>query len=440
MKRWSIYWLAFIIVLAIAARIYFVASVSEVGIYPDSLSYYQTSRLYLERGHVFDPWRVPVYPLILLGIGQQYGMPEPIMGGVFSKVIAQALLLNHLAGVVGTGLFALLLFKLARTTPVSIGLSMYYAINPFTIAFERILLTESLALFLTIILLWIMYFIFKKIRYWLIISLSIWSIIAILLRPSFLLFPFLAVFSMIWLYRSKLSFLAACIVCLISLSTISIYAYGNYIHFQYPSITHVQDINVLGNILRFNIPIPNDLHTNPWGKAILSYRENPQADPQPWRLLEYETALYQAENINILPAFVRSVIIHSPLHYIQGVMLLLPEAITDWGEEFVFPLVGTLPSDHPIHYYVRATALLIVFRMVFVFLLPFIFFLRMPIKQYSAFVLFCVLIGGSTLLLTLAVSYGEYGRLLMIMDPFALLFTALVFRYVKLKALFQRSS
>lgn len=241
-----------LLVLAIGIRIAFSNQTDPVTTFPDSVGYDQLGQTFLANPsfHTFiTPFRMPVYPMLFALNRLLFPYPptfEPI-------VILQTTLSIMLV------VFTYITLKKIRvSTVLSLCASSILAIHPVLLSYEHVLLTESLsASLLGFSFLFLLWFVQTHSMRWLVYA-SLAISLAMGIRPSFLLIPFL--FTPLVLYgllqerKPKQSWFVPLGILAFPLVLSGFYAVGNMALHGYLGLQYVKEINLMGKILQYNLP------------------------------------------------------------------------------------------------------------------------------------------------------------------------------------------
>lgn len=280
---------------------------------------------------LITPYRTPVLPVFLnavmyiLGMGgTPFGSPAFVWGGQF--IIAIQIIIGAIA-------FTALYQVLARILPKHARLLFagFLLFDVFVVGWEHTLTTEGLAisvsLFITTVLLQILLAPSRK-KFALVGFLFAFGF---LLRPSFIVYPIATLAVAAWYFRKHARIVFwACVTLAVTCAVPLAYARINYIHYNYFGIQFVGDIDVLGRILEFNIPI-DSAKSNSYFYTTVKDSRATGGTTMPFRFLEYyDSNIYgKAYRFVELQAFNRTVIIHNlPLYMIQA-LRTIPEILLE---------------------------------------------------------------------------------------------------------------
>jgi hypothetical protein len=420
MHKHTMLLLVVILLAASIARMIFYAQYPLPGIGADSRSYYETGLL-IEKNFVFvDAWRTPVYPVFLLAIEKATGLKDigyQITPGDLSYAV---LFIQSLIGIIHAGLFFLLLRRLIENTHISVVLALLFAIHPVVIGFERIISTESLAICWFTVFVFLAITLIKRVHPGLLFLFLGWSIFGAFLRPAFLPLP-VFVLTYMWLKRrTTASFGYALICCLLYGGICFLYIQMNGSINQYPGFTRISDINIVGKILQFNLPVNTLPSDNVFKQSVELYRLNNGA-PDPWRFLEAYPMYYNPEYFNQLSRAAKDVLFSAWREYSVLVLRQVPGALIDTKAHTIEWYFSFLQS--PFLLIIKSVYLTSwIIRLV---LLPSIGILLLFYKKRRGIHLFLYALTGIYILMSVALSYDDFGRHLIVLEVLFYLFAGI---------------
>jgi 4-amino-4-deoxy-L-arabinose transferase-like glycosyltransferase len=178
--------------------------------------------------------RTPVYPVfIALAAMFSGGFNRPEL--YISVVVLQSLL-----GVFGVFLLYKSLRLIIKNDKIIIPLSLLYAIQPCVFTFERMIMTESLGIFLTILIVYLLLLYLEKPNRRLALAVGVYPSIWVLERPSFLfIIPVLTVFFILMFTceRKRVSNTPLYGMAGIVISIVVLIGYSGYNYYKYDKFT-----------------------------------------------------------------------------------------------------------------------------------------------------------------------------------------------------------
>ena len=246
MKKKNILIVAIIIVVAFTARYFYLISLNEVGMFPDTYEYNAAAESILN--FKLDVSRVPIYPLFIRIAWSIFF----VLQGDFAVILLQTIL---------SSVVAIFMFyvagKLFESKKKGLLFTLFYIINVFILGWDSLILTESVTINCVILLtgFFILYIKMKKERY--IILTFLMSLVLIFIKPFYLFLPIL-IFLILIFYSFGLKKLKRNIIlCIISLTVIygAIYGYSylNLAQNGYFGLTDVSAINKLGKLMQYDM-------------------------------------------------------------------------------------------------------------------------------------------------------------------------------------------
>lgn len=226
--------------------------------------------------------------------------------------------------------------------------SVFIACNIFIFSWERAFVTDSLGFS---VLVWITYATIRLIRkptpFWY-ISLGVLSTIGWLLRPNLLIIPVISFIILVFADKKRKYVALNCIVFMLTIGLSVLYVQANYFYHGYAGISQVVEINLLGQILKFNLPVDPGKEFTFYYNAVQEYRSH-NGEPMPFRFIDtYDPTIYiDITKINELQQFVRTVIRSNIITYIVSAIAYIPNVFSD-----IVILVKVQPQHNNILSYV----------------------------------------------------------------------------------------
>jgi hypothetical protein len=328
--------LPFLILLfaGIIARAGYALYQPYITLTPDGLGYYiYGSRLYdsFIPFELITMFRTPGYPLFIDFCMLVSGVAKAaIQSREFYQGMNTLLYFQALAGITGV----IFIYASLRLIPVSrtaaLIISLLAAVNPLFIGWERTLLTESLALNISLILTYLYLWILKKPDGYKMFFFLLFSVILILVRPAMILFP-----PLLWLMLTIRSFrksviYPAVISLVIYLAIPFTWTVFNGRVHGYPGFQVYGDINLLGRILQFSLPA-DSASGYPYLYSNLTRYRTDAGVPNPYRFLESADPDFfgDTRKLNGLSGFTHTIVLNNLPSYI---LLSLPDIVKSTGE------------------------------------------------------------------------------------------------------------
>jgi hypothetical protein len=442
-------YIGIIFLLAFLARIIFIISQPNFihfSITPDSDGYFTYGKEIVRNRNAVNDWRTPVYPLFIqlpyfLSARQAPGLwSEQYYLGLTYITVTQLIL-----GSITSVLFYLLSRQIFTNKYISLSLSIFYALNILIIFWDKMILTESLALFLIMIISLTGISLLKKVSTSKAFILLILFIIITFLRPVYILLP-VPVLIFILLYQRNVKFLViSAAILLLYFFTVKGYINMNKKQNGYAGLSRIGDVNLFGKIFQNNLP------TEGFGKyprlnaAVNSWKiteRNPILLTDPWAFIVKNpdyfswnplTGQGDVRAFNEFNQATREVIFSNLPKFFLDNIRLIPYSIIDDSSITLF----TQPAN---------TKLIVLFRNIFIFLIKMQFlllisipcFLIITIKTWKNSLrvnlplILCGIIAFYQVIMSTYLSSNQYGRLITPALPFLYILTAYSFNEIRL--------
>lgn len=218
-----------------------------VHLTPDTPTYVEGALRFLHHGEVFSTATTPGYPLFLALVYLVAG--EGNNAGV---VIAQALVL-----LIAIGEAYLLTWLLARRRWVAALVGCVLALDLELLNWEREIMTEALALGVAMTACLAFALALRTGRGRWMIAALVWASVAGLIRPFFMYIP--ALFALVFAFRTwhmhtwRATWLPLLGGLALAYALVGALVVGNAITANYPGITYVGSINLLGKIMEYRL-------------------------------------------------------------------------------------------------------------------------------------------------------------------------------------------
>lgn len=248
------------------------------------------------------------------------------------------ILQSFLVGIVGCILFYRLCRVVALSGTLSYLLTVFFATSMTFVPWERVLLTESLAIFWALFYATIILACMRQLKPIHSLLLAMLSWIGFYIRPSLIIFSGLSLMALL-LYQRKLParkwiVASGCFIFLF----LAIHSYINRSIWGYNGLIMIGDTNLFGKILEYNLPIDSARDHTFFYSRLTEYRGR-QGVPNPYRF--YDT---YDPNISInmgrlaeLRSFTLTVLAHNAPQYVYESFIRIPRAITDTSDIIRIP-------------------------------------------------------------------------------------------------------
>lgn len=403
-----------ILAISIAIRVLYIGHAPGVILSHDSYSYYSSGNRIFETGIPGDDARTPVYPFLMAGMARLFGgghQPE-LFSAPFLKGMHLLIFLQSLSGL----MVVIFLNRLAKKLHIS-SIPRYLLLliagtNIMLFANERMILAEACATAWLVGITLYLYSPPEKPGWLWFFALALLYMVGVFLKPVYMFFPLATIPIVCWLHLNKRFLIGSAAVLTVFFISIVCYIRMNAMWYGYPGISHTGDINLLGKILLFNLPVDAAKQTMPeLSLAIESYRQSGR-EPQPYYFLEYyDREIYgeHKEKLNELSRFNRMVVLSSFPQYAMQSFGQIPMALTQTNQ-----VVLLMDSGHG--------ALAQFFQLLHRFYaslqwLLLLFPIAIPIalwtgKKERTDMLLPVAVGCYQVVMSVFFSYEDYGRLI----------------------------
>lgn len=408
-------WFFVVVGAAIVVRLIFLQNALGYQATADSYSYFRDAQSIAQTGQLADPWRLPVYPLIIRAafmINGQNILREPNIFTYHTELwfmrVAQ-----HVAGVATVILLWYFLMQAATPLWVTVAATGIVAIHPEIFAFERAILTESFYTVLLLGMLVLLQSLLRRYRVGLLLVLCVFCIVGVFLRPIMIGLPFIFFVFIGLRYRTRHVVVGVVVCTVLYVMALGVYSASNYRTAGYFGISRIGDVNLIGKILHYQLPIETIPDAGGAKEIIRSYRQDPRS-PDPWGVLDRHPELYRQKAFASISMFSRNVILGSWPLFVWRAVLDVPGSISVISQSAEFPTGG-----NPLLQMLWAIGpYLVIVNWGIVPALGFLLYeairRRRPVS-WSVLILVatCVYFIASTVTIT----YDDYGRILLVILP-----------------------
>ncbi len=421
-SRFSTPWIVIpvIVLIVLGIRILYM-STTQYPIFTDDSGnyYYYANHLFTDNflAYFFNNYRTPGYPIFLALIMFLSGH---FNAALYSRSFYQGLNIvvytQTILGVLEIPLLYITLRQLKIRNVWAYCCCLFIGMDIMLFWQERTILTESITTFWLMLLVFVYIITLKNPSWKKFLAVLVLFIIGFFVRPSYVLLPILLL-PIIALYHKKRWVTWFTVIILIVYFLIpGLYIYKNVTIHNYAGVTQIADINVMGRILRFNIPVESGRDVPFFYTTVNDYRARGGNTQMPyWYLSFYDPSMfYNSGRMNDLQKFTRQVMIGTFPQYFGSVLTDLPHALTDTPADDLLP-IGSIKSPP-----LRAvfTSLFTVYK--YMQYVTFAIFVFLPITFASFFsrknfrvaaLMFLGLLSIYQIGVTLVYGYGEWGRL-----------------------------
>jgi len=423
----------FILVITTAVIIRHLFSVyhASITIASDTYGYYGIARLLQQdfAGYFINDSRTPFYPLFLAIIMKFKSYTDvPILTAEFSDGANLIAFVQHIIGILSLSLLFFILQELKINKKLTAIFVILLAVNPMLFSWERVLMPETLAIFFLILIAFILIKGLKSGKsayFYLLLPLFIFLF---LLKPIYVLLP-IFILPIIYIHkRTKKSLLLIVSISFLYLLVPFSYIKINQIRYHYRGINRSSDINLLGKILKYDLPVEAAKDIKYFYQNVKDYR-TAKRDSMPYRFLEYyDPAVYgKTEILNLLPAFNYQVISSNLPDFTFKSVAELPQALTE-ASELVTPYetVSPLGRFFNLLFTIYKSFQYLFFLLIILIPYSFIKFLKKPGFLNTVLVILGI-ISLYQIFFSVFFSYGEFGRLINPVQPIIYLFILMIF-------------
>jgi hypothetical protein len=405
-------WIIASVVCAIVLRILYAFHSPYYMTTGDSVSYYLTASNIQKTSTVFDPWRVPVYPLII-ALPYAFGgkdMPEFIQG-VYQSELFVVRLWQSAAVVFSGALICALSLSLGIPGWMSMLVSLLTTSDSMLLLLEHAILTEAFALFWVVLLSWVMYALLKTLNIKYVCLMVLLWIFGVMLRPGLIGIPVLCSVVLCLRWRNIQVYLSMVASILIYAAVLIGYAQGNLATHGYRGISRVSDVNIWGVVLRLG---KKDLvyPQTDIGRMAQSVYQGDSRDP--WEIFRTYPKLFDSTFAEAFGDFAKNMRERYGISYIVQSIQHIPHVVVAKTDVID---VGATTGLFDRTFVVLGFVYRYLMYAMYWSLLSALLFLYMAIFRPSTLGtmgLFLSLLGWYQVLLTAGFTYDDYGRHMII--------------------------
>lgn len=412
----------YVLIILIASLVRFIYWQYAPGliISDDTYSYYQVGQRMLKESLFVDHYRAPFYSLFLVSVVNLLGAPNaPLLSGSFIEKINYVIPFQMGIGILGLIILyhCLMLLKIKRI--ISLLFVLFIGTDIIIFSWERLLLTESFAVFIIILNFYMTIKIIQKPRFIFFILLFLLSVCSVMLRPFNVGLPVIPLLVAVFYHRKIKVVIYCAIVLLFYTGLLHLYSSANYARWGYYGISRASDINMLGKILDYRLDISAGKEEKFIYDLVADYQSQ-KRDPHPFRFLEHYNLIGEENIPSLIPLrkFGYQVIGANLPVYMKKSSVQLPNALLDVSDKLVI-----LPSNaNPVSRLFNIGLSFNRFTQTFFFLIvifgwiPVIQFVKKP-TVFNAVYTLAVLISFYQIIFSVFIGHGEYGRLILPSQP-----------------------
>lgn len=327
-------YLCILLVVSVIVRLFYAATHPAPIINADSYGYYGFGKQLVERpapSSFVNQYRVPVYSTILGGLMVLNGKTSvPLDSPAFSPVISQLMFIQGGLAVLGIAVLYLLLIQLAIPIAWSFVVSLFLSLNVYAYPLERAVMTDSLASTLLISLTYMLVQLVQKPTRRAYVLFGVLSAISWLLRPNLLLVPLLSLPLLLLMKTNKKLIHTNIQVFCVSLSLPIVFVFLNSYYHGYTGISQINEINLLGRILEFDLPVEAGKEQSTYYNAVLENRKG-SGLTMPYRFIDAYAPLTYVDTrlMSQLQQFDRAIIANNLPSYIVQAASYIPKIFSD---------------------------------------------------------------------------------------------------------------
>lgn len=421
-------WIVLIACIATGIRIMYALHSPLYLTTGDSVSYFLTAKKIVETKGVVDPWRTPVYPMLLAVpyIVTARSLPQEISGR-YTFGLEWVRVAQSIAMVIAALLLYVSCTYIGIGKPLSSVLAIIATSDVVLLLLEHAILTEAFSfLWLTGVLLLELSLLRRLQRWKGFVMVFLW-IVGVFLRPSLIGIPVICVLFIMLRYKRTWVTLACLVALSIYAVSIQAYTHINVVQSGYRGISRIQDVNIWGKLLRMDIK-DNDLGTSAMAqKAIAARRVNAV---HPFEIFRQYPELYTKENAPIFHEFIMSILKPRLGRYLWDSLLQVASVMT--SKTVIIDTTATTGMFDRFFSLLTVVYTGISFILLFsLFGLPMLVYRtlqRRTVESYGQLV--TISIGIYHVVVSAGMAYDDFGRLLSVAKPFLLISTYLIFREV----------
>lgn len=327
-------YLCILLVTSVIVRLFYAATHPAPIINADSYGYYGFGKQLVERpalSSFVNQYRVPVYSTILSGLMALNGKTSvPLDAPAFRPVLSQLLFIQGGLAVLSIALIYSLLIQLSIPVVWSFVISLFFSLNVYAYPLERAVMTDSLASTLLIGLIYLLVQLVQKPTQRKYILFGVLSAVSWLLRPNLLLVPLLSLPLVLFVKANKKFLVLNLQIFFVSLLLPITFVFLNSQYHGYAGISQINEINLLGRILEFNLPVEAGKQYTTYYQAVADNRKN-NGPTMPYRFIDLYAPLTYVDTklMSELQQFDRVVIANNLLSYITQAFSYIPKIFSD---------------------------------------------------------------------------------------------------------------
>lgn len=430
----DILYLASLISIASLVHLFYFYHAPGIIMSEDSYGYYEVGNLMLSKKIFVNDMRTPVYPVFLSSVVYLLGgFAAPVFSPKFLSGMHTVIYVQIFLGIFALVLLYFLLLNLNFKRLVAFIFSLFIAFDILLFSWERLIMTESLTIVWLIILSFILVKTVKKPKKKYFCLLFFLFSFGFLLRPIYAALPVLIIPLIIIYHRKKEILITGSLTVLACFFLVFFYTYQNKIHYRYNGLSRISDINLLGVILKFDLPIEAGKKYQTVYTALSQYKKLGLGS-SPWTFTEKYPEVFYGENVNRneLKDFNQAVITSNLPAYLFKSLLIFPSAMLETYPKIILVPAskGFLPSFYQLLFYFYKNMQYLTFLIFPFILVTTVKFLKKPNVTTTVMMILGVIILYQ-ICLSVFFSYWDFGRLIAPIQPEIYLFLFLFLNLLK---------
>lgn len=384
----------------------------------DSVSYSLTAKHIIQTKQLVDPFRTPIYPLILAApyVLMNSTVPDEI-SGVYSVGLHAVRIVQSLVMIASAVLLFILLTRIGISAPMSALLSVLGTSDYVILLLEHTILTESFAVSWLVLVTYCTHILIRKFSAKTLGLLVLFWIIGVFLRPSFIAIPLLCVF-VIWLRHRTARVMLLCFFALsVYGGIITVYSSVNSVQHGVRGISRIQDINIWGKLLHMNV---KDTVLGSSEIADMARSARLVNRTHPFEIFRQFPILYQKKYAMLFHAFTSEVLHKSFGMFVLDSFLSIPTVISS-PTDLQDITAKTGKFDELFTFLKWFYEILMYVAYISLFSLPFMVYFAWKKNTVELGThIFISLVGVYHISIVAFLSYNDFGRLMSVGRPFLL--------------------
>ena len=319
-----------LIICAVTVRVLFVVFNPPTNMLSDSYGYYDIGNNILNHptlSTVINQYRLPGYPIFLSSIVTLTQGDQSPINNLEARWITVP---QNILGIVSCVFLFCMLLTLSIPKSLAFGVSLFQAMNITIFSWEWVVMPEAIA---QVILIGMIYILIQliyspsKTKY---VAFGILGLLGWLVRPNLIIVPIISLIILFPTIRNKRLLWIHFTILILSIIFPLLYVWGNISFHGYSGISQVNEIDLLGRILEFNLPLEAGKQQKDLYKSITAYQKTTKM-PSPY---EYMTKIDPSVDVNLLttqdlPKFDRTIISHNVVQYVFQAVKSIPTIFSD---------------------------------------------------------------------------------------------------------------